>query len=173
MRNVLYSLSSLLIALFFVLLGVVSVMLPWFPMVRNELIRFILEDSLLIFFFGFAFIVIGAAIIANIVLNAKRHYYHVRSGPKSIAIDETIIQQYLDSYWKQLFPQVHVPNKLTLKNNKIYLIADLPYIPQEQQQDVLERIKNDLADIFTTTFGYKEQFYLTASFQPPHEKAVS
>lgn len=170
MSHIFYSISSLLIALFFVLLGVISVMLPWFPLIRNELIRFILEDPLILFFFGFAFILIGLAIVIHIALNARRRYYHVQSGPRSISIDENVIQDYLNSYWQQLFPQAQVLSKLSLKNNKIYVIADLPYIPQDQQTDVLDRIKNDLADLFIATFGYREQFYLTATFQPPSQE---
>lgn len=166
MSNFFYSLISLLTAIFFILLGIASVMLPWSPFVRTELVQFILGDSITIFLFGFAFIIIGLAIAINIILSSRRKYFHLHSGPKSIWIDETIIQDYLITYWKQLFPQSEVPSKLTLKKNKIHLIADLPYIPLDQQKDVLERIKNDLSELFGTFFGYQEPFYLSASFQP-------
>jgi|LakMenE18May11ns_1017448.scaffolds.fasta_scaffold9937142_3 hypothetical protein len=165
MKNVFYSFISLLIALFFVLLGVIGVIFSWFPAAKAAFIQFLIEDSYLLFLFGIAFIVIGMALMMNIISSGRRQYYHISSGQKSLTIDETVIQNYLNSYWKNLFPKAHVPSKLTLKKNKLYLTVDLPYIPPDQQKPVLERIEKDLSELLATTFGYKEPFYLTASFQ--------
>lgn len=172
MNNLFYSLISLAIAIFFIMLGIISVMLPWSPMVRTDLIQFILEDSIAIFIFGFCLIIIGLAVVINIAFSARRSYYRLRSGPKSIWIDESVIQDYLNSYWKDLFPQSSVPNRLIMKKNKIHLVADLPYIPLAEQKELLERIKTDLTDLFGTFLGYRETFYLSASFQPEHKKRI-
>lgn len=141
------------------------VMLPWSPIVRSDLIQFILEDSLAICLFGFGFIVVGLAVIINIAFSAKHSYYQLRAGPYSVSIDEEIIHEYLNTYWKNLFPQSPVPNRLTIKKNKIYLVADLPYIPLPEQKRFLEKVKMDLSELFTSTLGYKDMFYLSVSFQ--------
>jgi len=152
------------------MLGLVAVLLPWSPLVRADIIQFILEDSIAIFLFGFVFIVVGLAIVISILLSTRRSYYRLKGGVQSVLIDEHVIQDYLDTYWKELFPKTTIPNRLQIKKNKIYLSADLPYIPQEEQKVVLERIRNDLTDIFSSFLGYQEPFHLAASFQSEHKR---
>lgn len=170
MNNLFYSLISLTIALFFLTVGVMCMMLPWSPMVRSDLIQFILEDSIAISLFGFAFLIVGLAVIINIAFSTKHSYYRVRSGPQSISIDEDIIQDYLNVYWKNLFPKSTVPNRLSIKKNKIHLVADLPYIPLREQKPLLEKIKSELSELFSSTLGYQDTFYLSASFQSEPKK---
>lgn len=165
MYNLLYSLISLTIALFFLTMGVLCVMLPWSPTVRADLVRFILEDSVTISLFGAGFVLVGLAVIINIAFNARHSYYRIRSGPKAISIDESIIQDYLNTYLNNLFPGANVPNRLTIKKNKLYLAADLPFVPIKEQKQLLEKIKNELSDLFSSTLGYRDAFYISASFQ--------
>ena len=166
MNHLFQSFISLTIALFFLMLGIVSVMLPWSPTVRMDLIRLLLDHSIAIFLFGFGFIIIGLAVIINIAFSARRNYYRLKSGPKSIWVDETVIQNTIDSYWTKIFPKSRIPNHLTLKKNKIHLVADLPFIPLAEQKELLEKIKIDLSDLLATFLGYRDTFYLSASFQP-------
>lgn len=161
-----YSLISLFIAIFFLLLGFLAIMLPWSPVAQTDLISLIREDSLAIFLFGFAFLAVGIAIIAYVVIQSRKNYYHLKSGPRSISVDETVISDYVNTYWKDLFPKTYIPSRLFLKKNKIHITADLPYIPQSEQKELLERIKNELEDRFSSLLGYRDTFYLSASFQP-------
>lgn len=170
MHHLFYSLISLTVAIFFIMLGVLTVLLPWSPSVRTDLIQFILEDSLAIFLFGFVFICVGLAIVIYIILGTRRSYYRLKGGTQSVHIDEAVVQDYLDTYWKQLFPKTSIPTRLQIKKNKIHLIADLPFIPHAEQKKVLERIKTDLTEIFGSFLGYREPFYFTASFQTDHKK---
>ena len=164
MNNLFYSLISLMVALFFIVLGVVGVLLPWSPLVRADLIQFILEDSLAIFLFGFVFIVVGLAIVIYIVLGTRRTYYRLKGGAQSVHIDEKVVQDYLDTYWKELFPLQQIPHRLQIHKNKIHLTADLPFIPYDEQKAVSDRIKQDLNEIFSSFLGYREPFYLTLSY---------
>ena len=171
MLNFFYSLISFFVAIFFILLGVISVMIPWFSTVRTDVIQFILEDFIAISFFGFSFLAIGIGIVFNILIGLRRNYYHFKVGSNSVAIDESILQKYLNTYWQDLFPGNDIPNRLILKKNKIHVIADLPYMTRHQQEVVLERIKTDLRDIFGRLLGYHHQFHLSASFQDERRKA--
>lgn len=171
MNNLFYSLVSLAVAIFFIMLGIVSILLPWSPMVRSDLIQFILEESISIFLFGFIFIVVGLAIVVYIILGTKRTYYTLKGGTQSVLIDEGVVQDYLDSYWRELFPKAHVPSRLQIKKNRIHLSADLPYIPYSEQGQVLEKVKTDLTEIFGSFLGYKEPFYLSASFQSEQKRS--
>lgn len=168
-----YSLISLFVALFFLLLGILAMMLPWSPNARTDLVAFILEDSLAIFLFGFAFFAIGIAIITQIILYTRKSYFHLKSTPRSISVDETVIADYISGYWRDLFPKSHVPSRLTLKKNKIHITADLPYIPQSEQKDLLEKIKNEIDDLLHNVIGYRDTFYLSASFQSKKNEKTS
>ncbi len=167
MSNLFHSLISLVIALFFVLIGLISIMIPWSADIRYKLIHFILEDALAISLFGFAFIVVGSAIIANILLNARHQYYHIRSGVGAIKIETAIIQQHLTLYFKELFPSNDIPCRIAMKKNKIHITIDLPFTPPTQQRELLERIKGDIQHLFATKLGYLDEFFLSASF---HDK---
>jgi glucan phosphoethanolaminetransferase (alkaline phosphatase superfamily) len=162
--NVIYSLISLIVALFFIFIGIVSCMLPWFPGVRLALTNFILENSIMIFLFGFCFMIVGIAYIAGIFWGSRRHYYNVKSGPYSVNISETIFHDYLDSYWKQIFPNTQVPCTVKLSRNKVHVTADLPFVPLGEQKDLIEKMQQDVTEIFTRILGYRAEYLFSVSF---------
>lgn len=169
MSNLFYSLISFVIALFFMLIGIVGILIPWSINIRTLLTQFIFEDALAISLFGFTFFVIGLAIVTYVLLNAKRHHYKISSEKGSTTVDDAVIQEYLSSYWKQLFPKNDIPCHLILKENKIHIAVDLPYLPIQEQKPLLEKIRKDLIGIFAKVLGYKDEFFLSASFES-HDK---
>ncbi len=165
MRNFLYFSISFVTALFFVMLGVIGLMIPWSSKVRGDIVQFILEDSFLIFLFGFGLVLIGIAIVVYVVISMKRQYFVIKSKNYSVIVNESVIQDYLETYWKELFPENDVPNQVVFVKNKIHITADLPYISFENQESLLKRIENDLAEIFLRLLGYREEYLISISFQ--------
>lgn len=139
-------------------------MLPWFPGVREALATFILEDSIMIFLFGFCFMIIGIAYIAGTLWSSRRHYYHVKAGPYAINVSETIFQDYLDTYWKKIFPNSQVPCNVKLSRNKVHVTADLPYVPRKEQKELIEKMQQDVTEIFTRLLGYRAEYLFSVSF---------
>jgi hypothetical protein len=166
MQNFFYSLISFITAIFFIMLGVLCVLLPWFPGMRTDLIQFLSENAVALVLFGLGFIAVGIATVVNVIMTSRRNYFQFKIGVHPVNVDEELVEQYLLSYWKEVFPEDDIPSRLVIKNNQLYVSADLPYVPQPQQNDVLDRIKTDLRDIFGRYLGYDQQFYLSASFQP-------
>lgn len=166
--NFFYYLISFFIGLFFLMLGIICIILPWSPSIRTGIIEFILENSTAISLFGFGFLVIGIMLMVNLYLSSKRHYYYIRVGRRSISIDEEIIRQYLQTYWKQLFPYEEIPTRLVMKKNRIKVVAELPHIPLGEQKLFVERVQDDIQDIFSRSLGYPHDFLLSLSF---HGKA--
>lgn len=164
MFNALYSLITIIVALFFILLGIIGLILPWSAAIRTDLIQFILENTLAISLFGFGFVIIGSILVVNLMQNLKRRYYYLRSQNQEVVIDETLIQQYLNSYMKDLFPHHDVPARLSIKKNKIKITADLPYASIEQQELFTHRMRHDLGEIFKNILGYSNEFILLVSF---------
>lgn len=165
MTNFLYSLISLFIALFFILLGIIGIILPWSSSMQSLAVSLILENSLLIFLFGLSFLAIGIATVVNILLNARRRYYHFKVSGQTVSVDTTLIQSYLQKYFKELFPNIDVPFQLEVKKNKLFITADLPYVAKNDQDALLERMRTELRELLSDFLGYKHQFHLSASFQ--------
>jgi len=165
MNHFFYSLISFITALFFILIGLIGIIIPWSPSIRTSFVQFILNESLFLSLFGVISIFTGLAIAASILMNTKRKYYCIRSDDNAVSVDEAVIQQYLDVYWKELFPGSDIASHLVLKNNKIHISVDFPNIPVGQQQLILEKIKQDLRSKFADLLGYHNEFYLTSSFQ--------
>lgn len=164
MFNFFYSFVCFVVSLFFLLLGVICLILPWSAAVRTDLIQFILENTTAIALFGLGLVIIGSLIAINFILGFKKRYYYIEAGKKSVAVDETLIQQYLHTYMKQLFPQCEVPTRLILKKNKIKVIADLPETPLVEQNAIIQRIQQDLEDIFKRILGYSHELIFAISF---------
>lgn len=164
MFNMLYSLISFVVALFFILLGIIGLILPWSAGVRTDIIQFILENTLAISLFGFGFVIIGSTLVINLILNLKKHHYYIRSQSQQIVIDEALIQQYLNSYMKDLFPHHDIPTRLSIRKNKIKISADLPYTPLPQQEQFINRMRHDLDGILKRILGYSNEFILSISF---------
>ena len=165
MSHFFYSLMSFILALFFIMLGVISVLMPWFPAMRTDLIQFLLENSIAISLFGLAFLTIGIVLVVNIILSTKHHYYEFKVGNHPVRVDEELIQKYLQVYFDEIFPAQEVPCQLTIKQNLIHVTADLPYVPALQRNVLVEKIQQDLKDLFSNQLGYNSNYYLSASFQ--------
>lgn len=159
------SLISIVISIYFILLGIVCLFIPWIPKLWVKLTQLIIENKLAISLFGFIFLSVGAAILTYIITTSKQRYYRVRSGKSPIEVDEQLIQQYLDKYWKELFPDHEIPNHLQLKRNRIHLSVDLPFLPLPEQKPLLQRIESDLTELFEKVLGYRREFFISASFQ--------
>lgn len=172
LNNLFFALIAAILALFFVALGSIAVLLPWFPKIRAELVEWLLTDTKGLSLFGLGFLMVGVIILTNLLLSMRKRYYHLRSGTRAIVLEEVVFQKNLETYLNKLFPRYQIPHQLTLKKNKIYIKASLPFIPQPQQKLLLERIRSDLEDLFGRVLGYRGEFFLAANFQAEKEKRL-
>lgn len=168
MNNFLYSLFNFVTALLFLIIGVVCIALPWSPEIRTELVQFILEDTYLLLILGSVFLLLSFMILFHLWVNLKRRYYRLRSHNRSVIVDEAVFQQYLDTYWKQLFPENDVPSNVIVGPKKLKITADLPYVPLSEQKDLLKRIQSDLEELFGNFVGYQRDYVISISFQSEH-----
>lgn len=162
--NFIYYVLVFVIAAFFLLLGIIGMILPWADTVRTDLIQFILENTLAIGLFGFGFFLIGLGVLVNLFLRTRKRYYHLRIGQNAVVLDEALIRQYVHSYWKQLFPSHEIPTQFALKKDKIKIIAELPRVSKTEQELLLAQIKQDLHEIFSKVLGYSQELVLSISF---------
>lgn len=140
-------------------------MLPWWTPVRQGAAQFILNNPMALFFFGLAFLIVGGGIAANIILTSRRRYYTLEGKNVHISVDQNLIQSYLDAYWKELFPSLEIPSRLTIHQDKIEIMTEFPFIPEEEHQALLTRIHRDLENMFSSLIEFDGEIILTASFE--------
>lgn len=163
--NLLYSCISFAVSIFFILLGIIGLLLPWSDYLRADLVDFILGNSMAISLFGFGFLIIGLASLIYMIQGLKSRYYYVKVGKKSVIVHEEIIAEYLKTYWRQVFPGQEVSSRIVLKKKNLKLYADLPYVPKEEHQTLMNKIQEELQDIFVNILGYHNPFILALSFK--------
>jgi hypothetical protein len=161
-----YSLITFIIALFFVMVGLLGLMIQFSTNIRAEVVGFIYEDTLFLSLFSLASLLIGIAIVFSLLASFKKRYIKIKSkNNHAFYLDESLFQDYMKSYWNQLFPKQDIPNHVVLKKNKVLITADLPYIPEAQQKALLTRIDQDLKEMFTHLLGYRQEYVISISFQ--------
>lgn len=161
-----YASIVLVIALFFIVLGLLSFLIRLSTDVRSEFVSFILEDNLLLSLFGLVSLLIGLALAIHFFNSLKKRYIKINSQHgATYYLDEGLLEDYMKNYWQQLFPQHDIPSHMTIKKNQVSITADLPYVPENQQKALLARIDEDLKDLFNRLLGYHQEYIVSISFQ--------
>lgn len=157
-------LFGIIFALFFILLGFMGMILPWSTYVRTEVIDFLLSNSLLVFIFGFSLFVVGIGALAQMLHSMKRSYTTFKEGNTRVDISEEVVRDYLLTYFHDLFPHTEIPCQIQFKKKKVQIIADLPFVAQDNQKELLKKIESDLSGIFRDILGYRNDLLVSISF---------
>lgn len=160
-----YLAISFIIGSFFFIFGAFSIILPWSPHLQGATTQFILENTLILSLFGLGFTLIGLSIVIYTILRTRHRYVEIRTGKFSVILDENVIHQYLETYWQEKFPTLHIPFHLNLKKHSLQIIADLPFMPLAEQKAFLEHIKQDFSDLFGRLLGYPYDVHFIANFE--------
>lgn len=164
MGHFFYSLTNFILALFFLSLGILCALIAWFPQMKNDILQLLDESSWLVFFAGLAFILIGGAILFNLFIHSRVRTYVIRSGKNAVEVDQALIEETLNLYWRQLFPRYSIPSQVKIQDNQVYITADFPLIAEEEQSSFIKSIEENVGSLLSRTLGYRNDFFLTASF---------
>lgn len=167
MNNFFYYFTSFIIAVYFIVSGILCLLLPWLPSVRELFVEAALNSSLIVFFIGVCFVFVGAGIASYVIVTSKRRTYHYRKGKHLVDVDQDVIDGYLSTYLFEQFPNIDVPHQLIIRKKKILVAADLPYIPESEQPDFTEKVYQGISSILSDKIGCKSELYLSVSFQTP------
>lgn len=161
-----YLIGSFIIGSFLVILGALSIILPWSKSLETMLLGIIQEHYYVFSLFGLVLLLVGAFIITTLFFSTRRHYLIIRSGDHPIEIDENIVHQYLAAYWKEQFPQSDVSYHLEFNKETLQIVATLPFLPMNEQKSFLEKIQQDFSYLFSQLLGYPNDVHLMATFLP-------
>jgi hypothetical protein len=165
-----YLAANFILGAFFFVMGLYSIALSWSPSLKDMTKRFIEENSLILSLFGLGLLLIGLSVIINAIFSSRRHYAYIKTGKHAVLMDESLIEQYLNAYWKEHFPLTQIPFFLTIKKHSIQIEADLPYMAEPEKQIFLERINKDFSDIFGKVMGYPNEVHFIANFKSESQK---
>jgi hypothetical protein len=151
-------------ALFFILCGLMVLVLPWSNRAFEMAVEAIHAYRWLFTFFGIGLLLVGIALIGQIYLGNQRKYLSIKTGDNPVDASDAVIQDALKSYWENLFPEQDIPCKVDIKKNRIFLSVDLPYYPKEKQSDFLKKVERDLSILLKEMFAYTKSLHLKISF---------
>ena len=155
---------TLILALFFILLGGFTFILTFSSSLQANLLDLIRNNFWILFLFGLGFVLIGITLSAYSVLTHRKSYLKTKTGSNLTLISENVIHTYLESYFEKLFPEQRIPFRFLIKKKKMQVIADLPFFPLEEQKNLLNLIESDLSEILSEKIGYTESLELILSF---------
>lgn len=165
MINFLYSFITFIIALFFILLGTLTLLLPWSERIQGLAIHFIHENQWSWNLFGLGLLTIGFGLAIYLWITSRRRYHTFKIGLNEVIISDHVIDDYLRTYFAKLFPTQEVPYRFTVKKNKLKVVADFPFLPIEDQKELLNKVSHDLTEILRDFLGYRKTFELSISFE--------
>jgi hypothetical protein len=151
-------------ALFFLLCGLMVLVLPWSHAALEMAVNSIHTYRWLFTFFGIGLLLVSIALFGQIYLSSQRKYLSIRTGDNPIDASDAVIRDTLKSYWENLFPDQEIPCKVDIKKNRIFLSVDLPYYPKEKQSDFLKKIERELSILLKEMFAYTKSLHLKISF---------
>lgn len=173
MSNIFYIISSFIVAVLFILTGIVCMSMPWLPEVHTAILRFLIEHTLLISLIGLLMVIIGIAALSYMIINSSKRTFYVKKGTYSVGVDRKVLEGYLEQYLHDLFPAEEIPHQLIIRRRRILISTDFPYKPKNEQEPLAEKIYDDLVQLLEEKFGCKKDLYLSISFQsPPKDEAV-
>lgn len=158
---------SILFAFFFVAMGVLLFMIPFSAGFRQSVLDFVQGSTLLLCLSGMSLASIGGSVLYWLLRSHRRNYYHVETSGVTVDVDQEVFAQLLEQYWLRAFPTEKILSHLEVCENKVKVVADMPFVPYEDQKDVIRKVEEEVAALFAEMVGYKNEISLSVSFPSP------
>jgi hypothetical protein len=154
-----------LIGIFIFIFGISLVIYPWLTHLQEFIRLTIVGNKVMFSIIGFCLAVSGGAMTTYAFFQSRQRYVKIRTGDLAVLLDENVIRRYLESYWKQQFPLTTISYDVIIKKRALQIIADLPWLPESEQEALLEKVKNDFYNIFGHLLGYPYDVQFFAHFK--------
>lgn len=165
MQNVFTTILMFMLGLFIAIAGFLTMLLPLIERMRDALVYLLTEKPFAVAFIGLPIFLIGGAIIMYLLINAQKRYFYIRGGKESLQVSISIVSAYVTEYLKSLFGLKDLACDVHCRNEKLTIHASLPYVPEDEQGAISQRINSDIEEILLNKIGYMRQFNLSLSFE--------
>jgi hypothetical protein len=157
--NLLFSAVQFIFVVLFLLIGVFFVGLQYAPHLRNAIAAFFFNGSAHFSLIGYGILACGGLLLLGFYTMCRGVYYRFKMGRHEVFVDSAVVQGYVQDYWKKCFPNRNLSVDVDLsKDQKIEVFVEMPLLPLEKQQEVLEKAENDLSQILQKHLGYRKEF---------------
>lgn len=164
--HLLFSLVNLLFAFLLVALGIFIFTIPYAPDFRQQFVAFFQEGVFDLKVLGGLLALLGLFLLITFYFLHRRGSLVLKMGSSGkVTIDELALQKYVQGYFKDHFPGTTVDFQATCSKGQIYIIAELPQVPFEEQKSFLEQIERDFEKLFRKYLGYNDEFFFTVTFR--------
>jgi hypothetical protein len=164
-KTFIFSALVAIYSLLFMFVGLYVAFLSRNPALRRLFSDYLLEHHTMILWSGIAIFCFGLLIFCSCFFLFKNRYYMISMGGLDTALDEQVVYKYVKCYWHDILPHERVSSTVEILKNKIVVHADLPYVPYEEQEDLLRDIERGLRKVFAANLGYFQDFSLSISFK--------
>jgi hypothetical protein len=160
--DLLFSAVQFLFAVLIILLGGFFIGLQNVDHLRLSIARFFSSEGTHFALIGFCVLGLGIALLSGFFMMHRGLYYRVRMKGGDCEIDPAVIRGYLGDYWKKRFPEENLSVEvLVSRDQKLELFVELPLIPLETHQAILEKAEADLGSLLQKKIGYRKTFDLS------------
>lgn len=89
----------------------------------------------------------------------------IKMDPHVCEIDQAVFDYYISMFWKTFLPGEQIGFETLLQRKNIEIRAMLPSMSFQQQEFLVNRVKQELQEWVEKYFGKQEPLILTISFQ--------
>lgn len=160
--EIISSLVHLLILSALMAAGLGSIALFYLPGARLALADAIYYYPAIFLYLGALLIAIAITAAVGFYLIHRARYYTLKMGASKTLIEESIIEDYVRNYWKELFPESSSrPSVRIGAKQQLEISAELPPSAPVEKEELLHRIENELSVLLARHLGYEEPFTLS------------
>ena len=147
------------------LLGILFIFIAFSSQIQNKIIAFVSSSPWFFVLSGVSLLLLSFALVIYAFKMIYRRHVQIRTGSLDIRLDESVIRAYLDAYWKKHFPESKIQYELIFERRRVKVLANLPYLPLEDQKTFLEKVKKDFNHLFGDLLGYPYDVHFIATFE--------
>jgi len=156
---------TMIVSLFTLFLSVIFMTTPWNRHLRKWFVKSLIESKMAMFSLGLVFLAFTLLLIFTIVRLSRRRELVIPTKGGRVVLNQKVFEDYLQQYWQRLFPNHVVDQKVVMKKDHVKIIVDFPPVPKGDEQKILDKVHDDLGDLFQKIVGYEGEFELTYSFR--------
>jgi hypothetical protein len=162
--NLLFSAVQLIFVVALFLLGGLFLGLSHVPQFRDRIAQFFLSDSESLMSIGYAILGVATLLFSGFYAMHRGSYFQVEMGSSRLDVDPSVIQNYVQSYWNDIFPEQQLETQILLRRNKkIEILAEMPPMADEELTELLTQIETELSCLLEHILGYRSDFLITVT----------
>ncbi len=165
MPLVLRCLSNCLLALLF-LLGGLALLVFWLSeSFQSWVLQVALQKGWVLGVGALLLFAISGLLLLVVWNQIGQRYFCKSAGTGITSVNRSIFERYLAAYWRKTYPHNAIEHELTLKPQQVMIRAKLPSILPEEQQLVLEHMREEIQQLFFQFVGFEGKVVLHAEFE--------